>query len=90
MRKKGHIPIRMCIGCRKKRKKEEMIRMAQSPQGMVSLDQKAAHRGRGFYLCPDLLCLDKAIKRNKRLRFLETMDFQSPSGTGFFVRGGRG
>ena len=90
MRKKGHVPIRMCIGCRKKRKKEEMIWMIQNPEGVVSANQKTAHRGRGFYLCPDLLCLDKAKKRNKGLRFLDVMDFQSPSGTGFFVRGGRG
>jgi predicted RNA-binding protein YlxR (DUF448 family) len=78
----------MCIGCRKKRKKEEMIWMIQTPEGVLSLNQKTPHRGRGFYLCPDLLCLDKAKKRSKGLRFLETVDFQSPSGTGFIVRGG--
>jgi predicted RNA-binding protein YlxR (DUF448 family) len=80
----------MCIGCRKKRKKEEMIWMAQDPEGGGSLNQKAAHRGRGYYLCPDFLCLDKAKKRNRGLRFLETINIQSPSGAGFFVRGGRG
>jgi len=80
----------MCIGCRKRKKKEEMIWMAQGPEGMVSLNQRAAHRGRGYYVCPDLLCLDKAKKRNKELRFLEALNIQSSSETGFFVRGGRG
>ncbi len=89
MSKKGHVPIRMCIGCRRKRKKEEMIWLTQSPEGVVGVSQKEPHRGRGFYLCPNLLCLDKAKKRNKGVRFLEAMDFQFPSIKGFFNRGGR-
>jgi predicted RNA-binding protein YlxR (DUF448 family) len=88
--KKGHVPVRMCIGCRKKREKGEMIRLTQqSPEGVVKVSQKEPHRGRGFYLCPDLLCLNMAKRKNKGVRFLETVDFQFPSIKGFLDRGRR-
>jgi hypothetical protein len=87
MSKKGHVPVRMCIGCRKKREKGEMIRLTQSPDGVVRVSQKEPHRGRGFYLCSDRLCLNMAKRKNKRVRVLETVDFQFPSVKGFFDRG---
>jgi predicted RNA-binding protein YlxR (DUF448 family) len=89
MSKKGDVPIRTCIGCRKKRKKEEMIWLAQSPEGVVVVNEREPHQGRGFYLCPDLGCLTKAKKKDRGIGFLETMVFQYPSGKGFFDRGGR-
>jgi predicted RNA-binding protein YlxR (DUF448 family) len=64
MGKKGHIPIRMCIGCRKKRKKEEMLRLARSTDGVMLVNGKKNLSGRGFYLCPDLSCLKMAQKKN--------------------------
>jgi predicted RNA-binding protein YlxR (DUF448 family) len=66
-----------------------MIWLTQSAEGVVGVSQRGPHRGRGFYLCPDLLCLDKAKKRSKGVRFLEAMDFQVSSRKGFFDRGGR-
>jgi len=83
MSKEGHVPIRTCIGCREKRKKEEMIWLAQSPGGVVVVNRKKPHQGRGFYLCPDLQCLNMAKKRRKGVGFLETMDFRFPSAKGF-------
>jgi len=65
MNKKGHVPIRTCIGCREKRKKEEMIWFKQSSNGRVAINKEKNLKGRGFYLCPDLICLKKAQKRNK-------------------------
>jgi len=84
MSKKGHVPIRTCMGCRKKRKKEEMIRLTQSPEGVVRANEKKPHQGRGFYICPDLGCLTTAKKKNRGVGFLETMDFQAPSAKGFY------
>jgi predicted RNA-binding protein YlxR (DUF448 family) len=66
MNKGGHVPIRMCIGCRKKRKKEEMLRFVQNQDGVVCVDEKKKMSGRGFYLCPDLNCLRRAQKKEKR------------------------
>ena len=43
-----------------------MIRFTQSPEGVVRVNRREPHRGRGFYLCPDLLCLNKAKKKKQR------------------------
>ena len=63
MRRKGHIPIRMCVGCLKKKKKGEMNRFVQSSDKLVIMDGKKNLPGRGFYLCPDAACLKKARKK---------------------------
>jgi len=66
MSKKGHIPMRMCMGCRKRRKKEEMVRFTRSSEGgIVSSNGKKNLSGRGFYLCPDMTCLKMAQKKNR-------------------------
>jgi predicted RNA-binding protein YlxR (DUF448 family) len=82
MSKKGYVPIRTCIGCRKKRKKEEMIWLVQRPEGVVVVNGKKTHQGRGFYLCRDLGCLDMAKKKNRGVGFLQTIDFRYPSAKG--------
>ncbi len=51
MSKRGHIPIRMCVGCRSRKRKEEMIRFTPGNE-------------RGAYLCPDLKCLKRAEKKD--------------------------
>jgi predicted RNA-binding protein YlxR (DUF448 family) len=83
MSKKGRVPVRTCIGCREKKKKEEMIWLAQSPGGVVVVNRKKPHQGRGFYLCPNLRCLNMAKKRRKGAGFLETMGFRFPPAEGF-------
>jgi len=89
MSKRGHVPIRTCIGCREKKKKEEMVWLAQSPEGPVVVNEKKPHQGRGFYLCPDLRCLNMAKKKRKAVGVLELKDFRFPSANGFLDRGGR-
>ena len=76
-------PVRTCIGCRKRKKKEEMIWLAESPAGVVAVDGKKPHQGRGFYLCPDLRCLNMAKKRRKGVERLGAIDFRFPSGKSF-------
>jgi len=76
MRQKGQVPIRSCIGCRKKREKGEMIWFANSRGGVVRVDARIPHQGRGFYLCPDLQCLNMAM-RKKRVSFLGATEIQS-------------
>ena len=63
MSENGHVPIRMCIGCQKKRRKEEMIRFKQGKDGVLLMDEKKKLNGRGFYLCPDGICLKLAQKK---------------------------
>ncbi len=76
-------PKRTCIGCRKKRKKEEMLWFVQSPEGAVLLNKKEPRQGRGFYLCPDRGCFNLAKKKKRGVGFLETMDFRYPLAEGF-------
>lgn len=63
MGKSKHIPIRSCLGCRKKRRKEELIRLKIEPGGSVLVDWMKNLGGRGFYLCPEEACLKKAQKK---------------------------
>jgi uncharacterized protein len=76
MSKRGHVPIRTCLGCRKKKRKEELIWFVQNNEGAVSVNEKKLHRGRGFYLCPELGCLTMAKKKNKGIGFMKTTDFE--------------
>ena len=66
------IPQRQCMGCRERREKRQLIRVVRSPEGTVSLDFSGKKNGRGAYLCPDPLCLKKAIKSKALDRSLET------------------
>ena len=70
MSKKGHAAIRMCVGCRKRRKKEEMVRFGHCPDGMVFTSEKKDPHGRGIYLCPDQACFEKAQKKHRMDRFV--------------------
>jgi len=71
MSKKGHVPMRMCIGCRGKRTKAELVRFVQGPQGAVLSAGEKPIQGRGFYLCPEVKCLKKAQKKLAWVRSLE-------------------
>jgi uncharacterized protein len=71
----GHVPIRMCIGCGKRRTKGEFIRFGRDGSGTVSFDARR-NTGRGFYLCADPACLNTALKRMKRRGFLEGEGFK--------------
>jgi predicted RNA-binding protein YlxR (DUF448 family) len=65
-----HVPIRTCMGCRKRRPKSEMLRLTAHG---IDRDGRS-HPGRGFYLCPDTLCLKKGLTRpdvKKRLGGLD-------------------
>ncbi len=87
MTQKKHTPLRTCIGCREKKKKTEMIWLAHSPEGVMRVDGRKPHQGRGFYLCPDLRCLKMARGRKKAVEFSETTDFPSLLGKGFSQSG---
>jgi predicted RNA-binding protein YlxR (DUF448 family) len=79
MSKRGHVPVRMCMGCHQRKKKEELIRLVKSSDGAFSLDEKGEGDGRGYYLCPDRACLKMAEKKIKGLGTLGLMDHGHPS-----------
>lgn len=76
MSKKGHVPIRTCIGCRKRKKKKEMIGLIAGPEGIIQRNPRIPHPGRGIYLCADLGCFHTAKKKYREVGFLETLGFE--------------
>ncbi|MCR5576977.1 MAG: YlxR family protein [Oscillospiraceae bacterium] len=56
------IPMRQCLGCREMKPKRELIRVVRSSDGVISLDFRGKAPGRGAYVCPNPVCLKKAVK----------------------------
>ena len=65
------IPIRTCIGCNEGKPKRELIRIVKSSEGEVFVDLTGKKNGRGAYVCPNSLCLEKAIKTKRLSRVFE-------------------
>ncbi len=65
------IPTRMCIACREKKPKKELIRIVAN-EGELFADETGKAQGRGAYICPTVECLDKAKKIKAFDRMLET------------------
>ncbi len=72
MVRKKKIPMRKCLGCNEMRPKKEMMRVVRTPEGNVSIDLKGKASGRGCYVCPNIECLDKALKGKRIESALET------------------
>ena len=66
------VPMRMCVGCREKKEKRELIRVVRSPEGEVSLDPGGKKPGRGAYVCRSEACLKRAIRQRQLERQLQT------------------
>lgn len=69
--KKKKIPTRMCIACRVKKPKKELIRIVVSEDELIA-DETGKAQGRGAYICSCIECLDKAKKIKAFSRMLET------------------
>ncbi|NLO88891.1 MAG: YlxR family protein [Clostridia bacterium] len=69
--KKRKIPERMCVGCREKKPKRDMVRIVRSPEGNVELDFTGKKSGRGAYICYNITCLEKAQKNKALERALQ-------------------
>ena len=54
-------PERTCVGCRRRRGQNELVRLVQDHGRVVTARPGAP--GRGAYLCPEVQCLDAAEKR---------------------------
>ena len=71
MQKPRKIPQRMCVGCREKRDKKDLLRVVRTPEGQLVLDATGKKSGRGAYVCKDIACLKKAQKTKALERALE-------------------
>ncbi|MFH1737035.1 MAG: YlxR family protein [Actinomycetota bacterium] len=64
------MPVRMCIGCRRKTEKTELVRVVLQ-EGKPVANPKGNQPGRGAYLCPDVKCLGKAIESGSLARIFK-------------------
>ena len=72
-KKARKIPMRMCVGCRERYNKKELIRIVRTPEGDVMVDTTGKLSGRGAYVCRSKTqCLEKAVKSKALERHLET------------------
>ncbi|RQD75383.1 MAG: YlxR family protein [Candidatus Syntrophonatronum acetioxidans] len=62
MARKRKVPLRVCIGCQRKKPKKELIRIVRTPEDSIEVDFKGKRSGRGTYICPDKECLKSAVK----------------------------
>lgn len=65
------IPQRMCVICRKRKNKSDLIRIVRNNQNEVKIDKNGKEQGRGAYICKDRSCLEKLKKSNILANMLE-------------------
>ncbi|HWD54122.1 MAG TPA: YlxR family protein [Acidimicrobiales bacterium] len=54
-------PTRTCVGCRRARPADRLVRIVLRPGGALEVDHRAA--GRGAWLCAESVdCLDRAVR----------------------------
>ena len=56
------VPVRLCLGCREPKAKNEMLRIVRTGDGNVMIDLKGKVSGRGAYICKTKSCFEKAVK----------------------------
>jgi predicted RNA-binding protein YlxR (DUF448 family) len=62
----------MCMGCRERKAKKELLRVVRTPEGAVIIDRTGRKNGRGAYICMGgAACLEKAVKTKMLERSLE-------------------
>jgi len=59
------IPMRMCVGCNEMKSKRDMIRIVHQKDGTILLDTTGKQAGRGAYICPQQICLQRARKARR-------------------------
>jgi predicted RNA-binding protein YlxR (DUF448 family) len=58
-----HVPVRMCIACRRSETKRGLFRLVRDSEGRVAVDPTGKRAGRGAYLCHQPACWEQALKR---------------------------
>ncbi len=58
--------LRMCIVCRDRSDKKELVRVVRNKNGEIFLDKTGKANGRGAYVCKAKDCFDK-LKKTRAL-----------------------
>lgn len=64
----GATTVRTCVGCGRRRGQAEFVRFSGGPAGLRAYLEGG--EGRGAYLCPDVDCLKRTVKRKALQRAL--------------------
>ena len=62
---------RLCISCRTKKNRIELIKITRTPQGIM-INPNSKTFGRSAYLCYNKNCIEDAFKKNKLGKILKT------------------
>jgi uncharacterized protein len=54
---KGRVPVRTCVSCLAKGKKQDLVRFVLDPEGRPVRDESQAMEGRGAYTCKTEACM---------------------------------
>ena len=65
------IPMRMCVGCREMKPKQQLLRVVKPQDGEAHIDATGKAQGRGAYVCGQIECLRRAKKSRALERALE-------------------
>lgn len=77
--KKGHVPIRKCVGCGQRCPAVEMVRIKALGDTIVVAHRKDRLPGRGCYLCRKASCVEAALKKGRIARALRKERVDIPS-----------
>ena len=59
------IPMRMCVSCKERFSKKDLIRIVASADGTVQVDPTGRLPGRGAYVCHNPECMKKAVEKQQ-------------------------
>lgn len=68
-----HIPMRTCVGCGGISPKKALLRLVLTTENGLKFDPTGKFPGRGFYICPKVACLEKAIKNKNWVKKFNIM-----------------
>lgn len=64
-------PLRKCLGCNEMIGKKGLLRIVRDKEGEIFLDPTGKKNGRGAYICRDMECFEKAVKKKAFERSLK-------------------
>jgi len=66
------LPFRKCIGCANVKERAEMIRiMRLYDTGEIIINPTSIHFGRSFYICYNIECINKILKKKKLQKIIK-------------------
>ncbi len=60
-----HKPVRMCVSCRERHEKDDLIRLSISNNEII-VDNEKAYNSRAIYVCKNEKCISN-LKKNKAI-----------------------